>query len=59
MNLKYYDRAGKELVKNDYVEVITDYGIQKGYINLFQNGKVRVNCLVGEIRVMPNKINKI
>ena len=57
--MKYYDRAGRELAKNDYVEVITDYGIQRGYINLFQNGKVRVNCLVGEIRVMPNKINKM
>lgn len=57
--MKYYDRAGRELAKNDYVEVITDYGIQRGYINLFQNGKVKVNCLVGETRVMPNKINKM
>lgn len=57
--MKYYDRAGKELEKNDYVDVITNYGIQRGYINLFQNGKVRVNCLVGEIRVTPDKIYKV
>ena len=55
-NMKYYDKVGKELSKNDYVEVITDYGSQKGYINLFQNGVVRVNCLIGEIRVSSNKI---
>ncbi len=57
--MKYYDRVGKELEKNDYVDVITNYGIQRGYINLFQNGKVRVNCLVGEIRVTPDKIYKV
>ena len=57
--MKYYDRVGKELEKNDYVDVITNYGIQRGYINLFQNGKDRVNCLVGEIRVTPDKIYKV
>lgn len=57
--MKYYDRVGKELEKNDYVDVITNYGIQRGYINLFQNGKVRVNYLVGEIRVTPDKIYKV
>ena len=57
--MKYYDKNGKELSLNDYVKVETDLGIHTGYINFFQNGKIRVNCLPGEFRINPNKVTLI
>jgi len=41
---------------NDYVNVKTDIGMYQGYINSLQNGKVKVNCLVGEFRVSPDNV---
>lgn len=60
MELNYYDKNGLLLSHNDYVEVETkDIGIHKGYIRSFNNDNVKVGCLVGELRVPTNKINKL
>lgn len=55
----YHDKNNKELSFNDYVKVYTSNGIHTGYINFFQNGIVRVNCLADEFRVRPEKIELI
>lgn len=54
--VEYLDRNGSILSLNDYVEVITETGKYKGYINSFQNGRIKVNCLPGEFRVTGNEI---
>lgn len=58
-NMVYYDKHGLLLSYNDYVAVETkDIGIHKGYIRCFNNGNVKVGCLVGELRVPANKVSK-
>lgn len=53
------DKFGNALILNDYVLVRTAFGEHKGYINLFQGNKVRVNCLAGEFRTAPEQITLI
>lgn len=57
--MEYIDAKGKTLSFNDYVKVRTDIGEHIGYINFFQNGKIRVNCLAGEFWVDPDRITLI
>ena len=57
--MAYFDKNGDKLTLNDYVMINADIGEHAGYVNLLQNGLVRVNCLLGEFRVMTNKITRI
>lgn len=55
-----YDKNGVILSHNDLVEVTTeDIGTHEGYIRYFGKGKIKVNCLVGELWVLPNRIRLI
>lgn len=54
-----YDKYGQPISFNDYVEVETDIGTHKGYVNFISKDRVRVNCLPGEFRVKPDKITLI
>ena len=57
--MRYLDKNNKELSFNDYVKIYISSGTYTGYINFFQNGIVRVNCLSDEFRVRPEKIELI
>ena len=55
--MDYYDKNKVLLSYNDYIEVETDIGVQRGYVRSFcKNGNVHVNCLAGEFYLKPDKI---
>ena len=50
-NDRYYDSNGYEIRLNDYVKVMTNIGIHKGYIRAFHNDRAKVGCLIGDLWV--------